>query len=182
MSDLTMLFQHLEQPEYVHVILNHLPLFGMAAGAFILGLSLALRRQGEVLAALVWIALVGLSTYPVVQSGHEGYDRVYAMSNTDAQAWLDVHADRAEKSEPLFYLTALVAIGALLTKKKWPKISTPLVYVSLFLSIVCVGLAGWVSQAGGQVRHSEFRDGPPSKTVPPHHETGDEGEDHRHDH
>lgn len=177
MSDFALLLKHLKQPEYVHVLLNPLPVYGMAAGAFILGVALLLRRSSEAVAALVWIALVGILTYPVLNYGHRGYDRVYAMSNSDAQQWLDVHADRAEKTKAVFYLTALVAIGALLTKKKWPKFSMPLTLASLFLAMVSAGLAGWISQAGGQVRHSEFRDGPP---VMESHHHGDDGQDGHH--
>ena len=36
MSELSLLLQHLKQPEYVHVVLNHWPVEGLAAGAFAL--------------------------------------------------------------------------------------------------------------------------------------------------
>lgn len=176
MNDLQALLMHLKQPEYIHVLINPLPLYGMAAGAFMLVMSWLLKSPQEQKAALLWIALMGVATWFVVRYGMKGYDRVFAMSTSeDAQQWLKVHMSRAEKSMYVFYLTGFIALLALMTPSTKEKLSKILVGITLVLTLVCMGLGGWISQAGGQVRHSEFREGPPSPDQLPkesrhHHE------------
>ncbi len=145
----------------VHVLINHLPIFGLAIVVLALGLGLLARNRPSQRIALVLIALIGYSTWFVIQSGHRGYDPVYTMSNPDAQGWLKVHADRVERVEFVFYLAALIAAAAALADRRFPKASRPLTWLALLAALASASAAGWISQAGGQVRHSEFRDGPP---------------------
>lgn len=176
MSDLQLFLQHLKQPEYLHILLNPLPVYGMAAGVFLLFVSLVTRRSKEQLGALLWLALMGLATWAAIHYGQRGYDRVLSMSNDAAQAWLKVHMHRAETFAWVFYLTGLSALAAIGTGKKWPKASQGLVWATLLLAFISMNLGGWISQAGGQVRHSEFREGPPRpEQLPPEAE-------HHHDH
>ena len=65
--------------------------------------------------------------------------------------------DRAEKTICAFYLLAAVALAGLLAPRKWPRSATPLALASLALSLLCFGLGGYIAQAGGRVRHPEFR-------------------------
>lgn len=162
MSEWQLLLEHLRQPEYMHVLLNPLPTYGMAAGVFMLAVSWLRRSSGEQTTALIWITLMGAVTWLVVQYGIKGYDRVYAMSSSsDAQLWLQVHMNRAEKAMYVFYLTGLAALGTVIASRKAPKVAGWLRGITLVFSVICVGLGGWIAHAGGQVRHSEFRDGPP---------------------
>ena len=50
MGDLSLFLQHLKQPEYIHILLNHWPVEGLAAGAFALAYALVTdntARKGE---------------------------------------------------------------------------------------------------------------------------------------
>lgn len=190
MSELQMILDHLKQPEYIHVLINPLPLYGMAAGAFMLIVSWLAHSHREQTAALLWIAFTAVITWFVVRYGYQGYDRVMAMStSTDAQLWLKVHMTRAEKTMYVFYFTGVVALAALIARNRWPRVFKGLLGLTLVLTLVCVNLGGWISHAGGQVRHSEFRDGPPRPDWVPkesHHHGDSEGgsmdeSDHAHE-
>ena len=165
MDELRLVLQHLKQPEYVHVLLNPLPLYALAMGVLALGIALLLRSKQAQVVALIVVIVGCASAYPVLHYGQRGYDRVYAMSNPDAQKWLDLHMERAERFVYAFYLTGLVAIASLVALRKYPKAATPLALAALLLAAASVGIAGWISHAGGQVRHSEFREGPPPHPV-----------------
>lgn len=156
-----MILDHLKQPEYVHVIINHLPLYGMAIGAALLAAALPRKSVDLRVAALALIALAGAAAWVVGRAGRMGYDRVLAMSGEDAQLWLRVHENRAEKAQYGFYLTALLAIAALEALRKGKKTAVRLCVLACLGAGICAAMAGWINQAGGQVRHSEFRDGPP---------------------
>lgn len=169
MNEFQTLLLHLKQPEYIHVLINPMPLYGMAAGAFFLVASFLRTPETDKRVALLWIVFVGMMTGLAVWYGQRGYDRVYSMSNEDAQKWLDVHMHRAEALQYLFYLTGLSALLSLMRWKTaaWNRL---LPRLTLILAILSVAAAGWISHAGGQVRHSEFRDGPPNDTEIPQEE------------
>jgi hypothetical protein len=91
---------------------------------------------------------------------------------TPGAEWLDEHMDRAEKTIGTFYFLAALAIAGLLVPIKWPKTSFPLTAVTLAVALICSGLAVYIAQAGGRVRHPEFR---PSETPTPASENDHQG-------
>lgn len=149
-----------QQPEYIHVLINHLPLEGMVAAGFVLLLGLCLRSIPIRMTGCLLLILAGLSFWPAEEWGEKGYDRVYAMSNTEGQRWLDTHADRAGDCAWLFYATAVMGAAAL--AMEWRKLRGAVWVTSLALigSAACLGAGFWIAEAGGKVRHSEFRSGP----------------------
>ena len=161
MSEFHQFLQALKQPEYVHVLLNPLPVYATAMGVLGLVIALFMRsRPAQVLALIIVVCGCG-SVWPVIEYGEGGYDRVYAMSNKDAQQWLDVHMHRAQHAQYAFYAIAILAVVTMLALWKLPKFATRLAVLTLAGAILCLGLGAWIGHAGGQVRHSEFRDGPP---------------------
>ena len=157
---LASLSQDLSQPEYIHVLINPLPVYGLAMG--ILGLIIALvqRSRSAQVVTLALILLSGAIAWPVVHYGEEGYDRVLSMSDDQGQAWLKVHEHRADELAWSFYVLAGVAAAAIFAPMKWPKAANPLVLVTLVLSFVVLSLGGYIAHAGGKIRHREFRNGP----------------------
>lgn len=165
MSEFHELLQQLKQPEYVHVLLNPIPVYGILCGVLALMIGLLLRSRPAQITALILVILASLSVWPVSEYGERAYDRVYSMSNSDAQKWLDVHTHRAGRGVYVFYATALVAATALILPLLRPRTQTPLVVATLVLAIAALAVGGWISHAGGKVRHSEFRAGPPPQPV-----------------
>jgi len=168
MSEWSLIVRHLRQPEYVHVLLNPLPLYATAMGVLALAVALWQRSRQAQIVALIVVIVGCASFWPVSYWGHRGYDRVYSMSGTDAQQWLDVHANRASRLAFVFYLTAVLAIISIALPWKVPRSTMPLTLATLAAAIVSVCAAVWISHAGGQVRHSEFREGPPPTPVESH--------------
>jgi len=176
MEELKLVLQHLKQPEYVHVLLNPVPVYGLAVGLVALLGSLFTQSRVAKIIGLGLIFMAGASAWPVIHYGQASYDRVHAMSNDDAKQWLDLHMERAERWEYLFYTTAGLAAASMAALWKFSKASIPLSVVTLVLAISCLGVGVWIGHAGGQVRHSEFRDGPPSKSS----ESGEDYPKHEH--
>jgi hypothetical protein len=155
---------HLSQPEYLHVLLNPLPIYGLGLGVFALLLALVLKTRAAQIVALAIVFVSAASAWPVAEFGEQGYDRVESMSDDAGALWLDAHAQRATRALPAFYTLAFLALAALLVPWKFPKSATPLVIATLILTLVCFGLGGWIGYAGGPIRHKEFRYGkPPEK-------------------
>jgi len=148
---------HLNQPEYVHVLLNPLPIYGLSLGALALVAALILRNRRADIVALIIILVGALSTIPVAHYGDAGYDAIEATSSDEAAAWLDAHGQRAVESMKAFYALIALSLAALLVPWKWPRSARILNILTLALTIFDFALAGWIGYAGGQAMHREFR-------------------------
>lgn len=173
MSFLASLVEDLSQPEYIHVLLNPLPVYGLAVG--VLGLVIALivfhGSRAARLTALILIAICAGSIWPVAHYGRAGYDRVLSMSDSTGEAWLKAHVRRADQVIPFYYTLAGLAVLAILVPFKQPKSAIILAWLTLVLAVGTLGAGSWVAYAGGKIRHSEFRNGPPPIPTPLHNQT-----------
>jgi len=157
---------HLKQPEYVHVLLNPLPIYGIALGALALTIAMMLRNRRAQITALILVLIGAGSTIPVVHYGDAGYDVIESqMPDDQADAWLDAHGQRAVRAMPAFYALIALSLVALLLPWQWPRSAAALNALTLALAIVDFGLAGWIGYAGGQAMHKEFRAGMPAEPV-----------------
>ena len=158
----------LKKPEYLHVMLNHLPIYGTVLGALALAISLILRSRAAQITALILTVIAGASAYPVLVTGQRAYKAIRGMADDAGADVLDEHMDRAEKTIGVFCFLAALAIAGLLVPIKWPKSAVPLAALTLVVAIFCSGIAVYIAQPGGRVRHPEFR---PSETSTPASET-----------
>ena len=152
--------QLFRQPEYLHVLLHPLPIWGLVTGVLGLAIALFLRSRAAEIATLVIILVSAISAVPVFLLGGEAEDRVEGIVDDVGREWLQEHERRGEQVIYAFYALAAVAAVALIAPAKWPKSAAPLTITVLVLSIITISLGGYVAKAGGQIRHREFRTGP----------------------
>lgn len=155
------------QPEYIHVLINPLPIYGLALSLLGLVLALLLRSRRAQIAALALVLVSAASAWPAAEYGEQAYDRVLSMTDGDGQAWLDEHARRANELVLFFYVLAAVSLLAIILPIKWSKSGPMLASITLLLGVAVLVMGGYIAYAGGRIRHREFRVGPP----PPKHET-----------
>jgi len=157
---------HLKQPEYVHVLLNPLPIYGLALGGLALVTAMILRNRRAQITALVLIFIGAGSAIPVRYFGDAGYDVIESqMSSDQADAWLDAHGQRAARTMPAYYALIALSLVALFVPWKWPKSALVLNVLTLALVVVDFGLGAWIGYAGGQAMHKEFRLGMPTEPL-----------------
>jgi hypothetical protein len=150
----------LRQPEYVHVLLNPLPVYGLLVAVIGLVIALLLRNRRAQIATLLLVLITSISAWPVYEFGQQAYDRVLAMSDDDGHAWLDEHESRAEKLIYLFYATAALSMAAIFVPLRWPKASVPLAFAVALFGVVTLASGTYIAYAGGKIRHREFRNEP----------------------
>ncbi len=151
----------LRQPEYIHVLLNPLPVYGLLIAWIGLLIAFFSKSRRAQIATLVLVLISSLSAWPVYEFGQQGYDRVLSMTDEDGERWLDEHRDRAEDLIWIFYALAALSAIAIATPIKWPKSSVPLAIAVIFLGAVTLGTGGYIAYAGGKIRYREFRNEPP---------------------
>lgn len=157
----TTLWQHLSDPEYVHVLINPLPVYGLAIALLALALALFMRTQRLTIAALVLVFICSMSAWPTYNYGEAAYDRIKAMSDEPGEQWLDEHMARGMKMIWMFYVLAGVAATGVIGVVKWPRITFAVTVGSLAWGAATLGVGGYIAYAGGHVRHKEFRFEPP---------------------
>ncbi|HZS19055.1 MAG TPA: hypothetical protein VFA51_14090, partial [Candidatus Udaeobacter sp.] len=108
------MMRDLQQPEYIHVLLNPLPVYGLLTGLIGLVLAMILRSRRAQIATLALVIISSASAWPVYEFGEEGYDRVLSMTDEDGGAWLDEHMRRAEELIWMFYVLAGLSAVAIL--------------------------------------------------------------------
>jgi Na+/H+ antiporter NhaD/arsenite permease-like protein len=160
------ILRDLRQPEYIHVLLNPLPVYGLAMGVLGLIVAFFLRSRPAQIATLIIVLIAAASAWPVYEFGEQAKDRVLSMENEVGGAWLEEHQDRAEDLIWLFYALAVLSAGALIAPRKWPRSATPLVIAVILLGLGTLGAGGYIAYAGGKVRHREFRNVPPPTRKP----------------
>jgi uncharacterized membrane protein len=157
------LLKALREPEYVHVLLNPIPVYGLAFGVLaglIAGWTGSRSAKGL---SLLLIFLGAASAWPVAHFGSGAYDRVYSMSGADAQDWLNWHRHLGERAAWGCYAAALFAAFGLWSLWRLPRFNRLAHALSVLSALVALGLGAMAAFAGGRIRHSEFRNGPPPK-------------------
>lgn len=148
------------QPEYLHVLINPLPVYGLGMGLIGLIAALFLRSRPAQIATLIIVLVCAASAWPVYEFGEQGYDRVLSMTDDDGHAWLDEHMHRAGQLIYFFYALAVLSAAAIAVPVKWPRSALPLTLVVLLLGAATLAMGGYIGYAGGKIRHREFRSGP----------------------
>jgi hypothetical protein len=147
----------LEQPEYVHVLINHFPLIGLLVAMVALVVGLVIRNRPAVRIGLVLVGLLALSAWPVYHYGEEGYDRVLSMADEAGAKYLAYHQQLAERWIFLYLITAGVAGLGVALGWKWPNSLPWFAAAALVLAAASLSAGIVIAKAGGAVRHREFR-------------------------
>jgi len=155
------LLRDLRQPEYIHVLINPLPIYGLLMGWIGLVIAVSLKSRRAQVATLALVLITSASAWPAYEFGEQAYDRVLSMADEDGKAWLDEHKDRGEDLIWIFYALAVLSAIAITAPIKWPKSSTPLMIAVICFGAVTLGIGGYIAYAGGKIRHREFRNVPP---------------------
>jgi len=160
------ILRDLRQPEYIHVLINPLPVYGLAMGLLGLIVAFFVKSRRAQIVTLIIILVSAASAWPVYEFGEQAYNRVLTMADEPGQAWLDEHKDRGEDLIWLFYTLAILSAIALLAPRMWPRSAGPLVIAAILLGAATLGAGGYIAYAGGKIRHREFRNVPPPAKKP----------------
>jgi hypothetical protein len=155
------LTQLTRQPEYLHTLLNPLPIYGLAVGLLGLVIAVFLRSRPAQIATLAIVLISASAAFPVYVLGEAAEDRMEGIVDDAGRDWLEEHEHRAERVIYVFYLVAALAAAALFVPLRWAKFGTPLSLVVILAGCVALAAGGYIAKAGGQIRHREFRTGGP---------------------
>ena len=165
------MIEHLNRPEYVHVLLNPLPVYGLAIGVLGLIIALLSRARAARVTALALVMVSAASAWPVYHFGEAGYDRVKTIVDDAGDKWLDEHRRRGEQLIYVFYVVAVLSAIGIVAEFAVPKAAIPLAIATLILAGANLGVGRDIAYAGGRVLHKEFRfEAPPAPRQEQYHD------------
>jgi hypothetical protein len=157
----------LNRPEYVHAAINHFPLVGLLVAMLSLFLGVVSRSRAGAMIGLALVCVLSVSVWLVYYTGQQGYDRVLSMTDDAGAAFLARHKELADRWVILYFITSGVAAIGFGLSWKWPQALVTSSVLSLVLAAGSLTAGIAIAKAGAEIRHREFRFGPP----PPGHET-----------
>ncbi len=145
---------------HLHLVLNHLPIFGTLFALCLLLAGLGLRDRSLKRAGLVTLILIALATPGVYLSGEAAEETVEKLPGF-LETYIEKHEELAKIA--LLFTSASGVLSALSLLKGE---SRKLVALTLLWGLLTFTVLGLVGNSGGKIRHSEIRgEQPPAYEV-----------------
>lgn len=139
---------------HIHLMLNHVPLFGAAAVTILFVVALVLRQQGVARGGLV-VALVTAAVAVVVYLTGEPAEELVENLPGISEAVMETHEEIALVATLVMGAFAVVALYGLVAFRHG--VSMRFTRVLLVLSLFPLATMAYTAYLGGQIRHSEIR-------------------------
>jgi hypothetical protein len=139
---------------HIHLMLNHVPLFGAAAVTILFVVALAMRQQGVARAGLVIAILTALVAIVVYLTGEPAEELVENLPGI-SETVMETHEEIALVATLVVGAFALVALYGLFAFRHG--VSMGFTRILLVLSLLPLAAVGYTAYLGGQIRHSELR-------------------------
>ena len=159
------MFELIGDPAYRHVLLNHVPVIGLAVAWIVLVVGLILRDRRTLFLGLALVGLAAGSAWVVIPAGNDAYPFVFGELDGDGQAWLDHHTHLADDWGFSLYVTAIFSLGAIVAGATRPALLLPSAAAVTLVGIGSLVAVAVIAEAGGKIKHPEFR-----TTYPPEHD------------
>lgn len=149
-------------PAHLHLALNHIPIIGLAFASLPIVIGILAQSRTTIAAGLLATLLCAGAMPTIMQTGKEAshsFKEGKALPPFDdaGKTALHIHDNRADKTAPVIYACGLLALFALLALVKFSQAALWLSGAVLLGNIISILLSIWTAEAGGRIRHLEFR-------------------------
>lgn len=146
------------EADYLHLIVNHIPIFSVGFGLLILGWGLLKKNSSILHIALTFFLIGAVSSYVAMETGEAAEDIVEDLNIASH----DVIHDHEEAAEIAFWFTILTgvisAVGffALSYNIRWQNTFFGILAISALISL---GTLLYTAYQGGKIFHSNNKTG-----------------------
>jgi uncharacterized membrane protein len=139
----------------LHLVLNHLPVFGILFGFVVLALGLWRRNESWTRLSLGMLVVVGIAAAFVMMTGESAEEAVEHLPGV-SESIIHEHEEAAELTALITYALGAGALVALwvFRRRAMPRAVS---VVALVLTMGASGLVAYTAHLGGQIRHTEIR-------------------------
>jgi hypothetical protein len=154
--------QTLFTPAHLHLAINHVPIIGLAVACLPVLLGILFHSRGALASGLVAVILC-VGVMPLIMQTGESAQESFVDGSIDpgmdavGKDAFREHSHRAKATAPVVYAVGILALVALLMLIKFPQQAALIAWAVLLGSAISIGLSIWTAEAGGRIRHTEFR-------------------------
>ena len=92
-------------------------------------------------------------------TGKASYRTIRKIADDRGTDWLDEHLERADSWAIAYAAVFCFSTAGILVPIRWKKLQIPLAIATLVVAIGGLAAGAYIAEAGGKVRHPEFRGG-----------------------
>lgn len=149
---------------HLHMVVNHFPIIGTILGLGILITGIILKNNSVKNTAYALFIVAALFALASMSTGEGAEEMVEDMPNIGKRI-IHEHEEIAEKLAIVLYLLGAISIlGIVLNIKNHSKAKF-ISFVAVIIAILGVYLTTLVGTSGGEIRHTEIREGSTDSAV-----------------
>jgi uncharacterized membrane protein len=161
---------------YLHLLINHFPILGFVFGVLVIATGFLLKNDAVKLTSFGLITFSALMAIPAFMTGASAEDAVEGLAGI-TETITESHEDAAALALWLIIPVGVISALAFWSVLKKDKLARSLSIITFVLSVLSAAVLGWVGKTGGQVRHTEFRNGAALSNVQNDAQSADEDDD-----
>ena len=152
-------------PAHLHLLVNHVPVFGTIAAALLLAWGLLRKSEEVVRIGLVVLVVIAAATWGVKLTGEPAEELVEHMAGVSERLIHD-HEEASELATILISVAGVAALTTLLMIRGRRKAGRVFTVITLLLALVGFGMVAYAANLGGMIRHTEIHDSAAAPGVP----------------
>jgi hypothetical protein len=151
-------------PAHLHVALNHIPIIGLAVACIPVLIGILFHSRAALASGLLAVILCAGTMPAIIETGEAAQESFVdgsiepGMDAAGKEAFRE-HSGRAKFTAPVVYAAGILALAALITLIKFPRQAAWGSWAVLLGVAFSIALSIWTAEAGGRIRHPEFRPG-----------------------
>ena len=143
---------------HIHLLINHLPVFGSILGALVLLHGIGVRSMQTKIAAYYIFILSSIGACIAYFTGEAAEESVENIQGV-VEATIKQHEEFALFALISLIILGLVSIIGLFVTFRNSSSTRGIAFVILFISLISFGLVAKTGYLGGQIRHTEITNG-----------------------
>lgn len=143
---------------YLHLVINHFPIFSMLFGLLILVWGLWKKQESIQKIAMVLFVLGAITSYIAVETGEGAEEIVEDYASTISHDAIHEHEEAAEIAMWFSLLTGGLALANLFVVKYNLRHKNMVLGILLIAATAAVGTLLYTAYEGGKIRHPEAHD------------------------
>lgn len=158
-------------PAHLHLAINHVPIIGLAVAALPILIGILFKSRGALASGLLAVVLCVGTLPAIMETGEEAQEAFVDGSiepgmDAAGKAAFREHSGRAKFTAPVVYAVGLLALIALVALIRFPREAAIIGWAVLIGMALSIALSVWTAEAGGRIRHTEFRSAAPPSPSP----------------
>ncbi|MGA7216148.1 MAG: hypothetical protein WCE49_07960 [Terrimicrobiaceae bacterium] len=143
-------------PVHLHLMLNHVPVLGVAFGLALVGLSLWRKSEELKRVSLGFLIVVAALSIPAYLTGEPAEKIVEDLPGVSEDV-IEQHEEAAQVAFVGVLILGAVALCGLIFFRGETRVPNWLSVTVLVMSVIVFALMAWTANLGGLIRHPEIR-------------------------